>query len=215
VVAVDYRLAPEHPFPAAVDDALAAYTWVHRHGAELGIADGQVGVMGDSAGGNLAAVVAQQTRKGGRGSHADVPPPVVQGLIYPVVDARFETVSMKTLADGFLLTRATMEYFRQVYLPDRADWMEAEASPLLASDLGRLAPALVVTAGFDPLRDDGVAYADALVAAGVDVEYRCYDDQIHGFMVMGILADSLSLATEVCDAMGRLMRRSAPGQPLK
>ncbi len=210
VVAVDYRLAPEHPFPAAVDDAVVAYAWVHRHSRELGIADGQVGVMGDSAGGNLAAVVAQVTRRGARASDADVPPPVVQGLVYPCADAHLDTDSMEALGDGFLLTRASMEYYRGEYLPHRADWETAKASPLLAGDLTGLAPALVVTAGFDPLRDDGADYAEALRRAGVDVEYRCYDDQIHGFMVMGVLSDALALTTEVCDAMGRLMRRSAP-----
>ena len=213
VVAVDYRLAPEHAFPAAVDDALAAYAWVHRHCGELGIAEGQVGVMGDSAGGNLAAVVAQETRSGGPAAVADLPPPVAQGLVYPVADVRFDTPSMQTMGAGFLLTRDTMEYYRGEYLPRRADWVTPRASPLLAGDLSGLAPALVVTAGFDPLRDDGANYAEALRTAGVDVEYRCYDDQIHGFMGMGVLSDSLALATEVCDSMGRLMRRSAPKGP--
>jgi acetyl esterase len=207
VVAVDYRLAPEDPFPAAIDDAVAAYQWVHRHAEELGIAEGRVGVMGDSAGGNLAAAVAQLTRAGA-GSLDDVPPPVAQGLIYPAVDARLDTPSMHTLSSGFFLTRASMEYFRGAYLPNREDWETAKASPLLAEDHRGLAPALVVTAGFDPLRDDGVNYAEALRKAGVEVEYRCYDDQIHGFVSMGILADSLALATEVCDAMGQWMRRT-------
>ena len=117
------------------------------------------------------------------------------------------------MGDGFLLTRDTMEYYRGEYLPRRADWETPRASPLLAGDLSGLAPALVVTAGFDPLRDDGANYAEALRPAGVDVEYRCYDDQIHGFMGMGVLSDSLALATEVCDSMGRLMRRTAPTGP--
>jgi acetyl esterase len=114
------------------------------------------------------------------------------------------------MAEGFFLTLANMEYYRQEYLPNRSDWESAGASPLLADDLTGLAPALIVTAGFDPLRDDGANYAEALRKAGVEVEYRCYDDQIHGFMGMGILSDSLALATEVCDSMGRLMRRRAP-----
>ncbi|HEV3282017.1 MAG TPA: alpha/beta hydrolase fold domain-containing protein [Acidimicrobiales bacterium] len=207
VVAVDYRLAPEDPFPAAVDDALAAYCWVHQHHDELGIADGQVGVMGDSSGGNLAAVVAQLARAGtGR---APAPPPIAQGLVYPVVDARLGSESMRSLADGFLLTRAAMEFYRGQYLPDRSLWESPMASPVLAPDLGGLAPALVVTAGFDPLRDDGAAYAQALQRAGVVVEHRRYEDQIHGFMHLGIVADSLALATEVCESMGRLMRHSS------
>jgi acetyl esterase len=209
VVAVDYRRAPECPFPAAVEDAVAAYAWVQRHCSELGVADGRVGVMGDSAGGNLAAVVAQET-SGGPSVGPGVPPPVAQGLVYPGVDARLDTPSLRSVGDGFFLTRTGMEYFRSAYLPDRADWESAKASPLLADDLSGLAPALVVTAGFDPLRDDGANYAEALANAGVEVEYRCYDDQIHGFMGMGILSDSLALATEVCDAMGRLMHRPVP-----
>ncbi len=210
VVAVDYRLAPEHPFPAAVDDAVAAYAWVQRHAGELGVDPDRVGVMGDSAGGNLAAVVALETRDGGP---SDVPAPAAQGLIYPAVDARLGTETVRTLADGFFLTSEAMEEARRLYLPDPEDWTAWRASPLLAEDHRGVAPALVVTAGFDPLRDDGSNYAEALRAAGVPVEYRCYDDQVHGFMGMGILPDSLALATEVCDAMGRLLRRSGQGSP--
>lgn len=205
VVAVDYRLAPEHPFPAAVDDALAAYGWVHEHAEELGIASGQVAVMGDSAGGNLAAVVAQQTRSG-----AGAPPPCAQVLVYPALDARFDSASMASFGDGFFLARRSIEYFRSAYLPDPATWEDPSATPLLADDVAGLAPALVVTAGFDPLCDDGEAYAARLDAAGVEVEHRCYADQVHGFFGMGIVPDSLALATEVCDAAGRLVRRSVP-----
>ena len=204
VVSVDYRLAPEHPFPAAVDDCLAAYAWVHGNSEELGFAPGQVGVMGDSAGGNLAAVVAQQTRDG-----EPAPPPVAQGLVYPAVDALLRSESLLSMGDGFSLTLPDIERFRAEYLPDPADWEDPRASPLLAGDVAGVAPALVVTAGFDPLRDDGARYAEALRRDGVAVEYRCYQDQIHGFLGMGVLADSLALATEVCDTMGRLVRRSA------
>jgi acetyl esterase len=211
VVAVDYRLAPEHPFPAAVDDAVAAYSWVQRHADELGVDPRQVGVMGDSAGGNLAAVVALETRDGGAGP--DVPAPAAQGLVYPAVDARLDTESIRSLSDGFFLTSEAMEQARALYLPEPEDWTAWRASPLLAEDHRGVAPALVVTAGFDPLRDDGSNYAEALRAAGVPVEYRCYDDQVHGFMGMGILPDSLALATEVCFAMGRLLRRSDHGSP--
>jgi acetyl esterase len=211
VVAVDYRLAPEHPFPAAVEDALAAYAWVQRSHDELGTAPGQVGVMGDSAGGNLAAVVALETRPG-RPAHApDVPPPVAQGLVYPAVDARLDSPSMDELAEGFFLTRAGMEAYRALYLPDPADWTDLRASPLLAPDHAGVAPAVIVTAGFDPLRDDGRRYAEALRAAGVEVDLRCYDDQIHGFFGMGIIPECLALAIETCDAMGRLMARAAAG----
>ena len=208
VVSVAYRLAPEDPYPAAVEDALGAFAWVQEHSHEVGHLEGQVGVMGDSAGANLAAVVAMRTRSG-TGRVSDIPAPVAQGLVYPALDARFESESARTLSDGFLLTVASMEFFRSSYAPDRSQWESGDISPLLADDHRDLAPALVVTAGFDPLRDDGARYAEVLEKAGVEVEYRCYDDQVHGFMAMGILPDSLALATEVCDAMGHLMRRSS------
>lgn len=205
VVAVDYRLAPEHPFPAAVDDSLSAYQWVHRHADELGFEPGQVGVMGDSAGGNLAAVVALEARSGlGEG----VAPPVAQVLVYPAVDAHFDADSYRSMAERFFLTDELMEFYRSSYLPNAADRDSPKASPLRAADHSGLAPALVITAGFDPLRDDGAKYAEVLRAAGVDVGYRCYDDQIHGFMGMGINPVCLALATEIAEAAGRLMRRS-------
>ncbi len=209
VVAVDYRLAPEHPFPAAVEDALAAYAWVQRNHETLGTAPGRVGVMGDSAGGNLAAVVAQETRPGQRSAAADVPPPVAQCLVYPSVDARFVTESYRVMGDGFLLTGEGMAAYRAHYVPDPADWETLRASPILCEDLAGVAPAVVVTAGFDPLRDEGDGYARALAAAGVEVEHRCYDDMVHGFFGMGVVPDCLALATEVCAAMGSLMRRVA------
>ncbi len=219
VVAVDYRLAPEDPFPAAVDDALSAYAWVCGHADELGIAEDRVGVMGDSAGGNLAAVVALLTRKGASVPTASavtvapgIPSPFAQGLIYPGLSTRFDSESIHTFAEGFFLTLQNMKGFRRTYLPDQADWELAEASPLLADEVDGVAPALVVTAGFDPLHDEGQAYADRLKRAGVDVEYRCYDDQVHGFFNMGILADSLALSIEVCDTMGRLMHRADPNR---
>ena len=202
VVSVDYRLAPEHPYPAAIEDALAAYAWVHDHHRDLGTAAGVVGVMGDSAGGNLAAVVALCGRDGA------VPAPVAQGLVYPALDARLDSPSIHEFADGFFLTRAGMEAYRRHYVPDPAVWETWRASPVLVEDKRGVAPALVVTAGFDPLRDEGATYARDLGAAGVDVEYRCYDDMVHGFFGMGVVPDCLALATEVCDAMGALMRRA-------
>jgi acetyl esterase len=207
VVAVDYRLAPEHPYPAAVEDCLAAYAWVQRNHAVLGTAPGKVGVMGDSAGGNLAAVVAQETRPGRRSAADDVPPPVAQCLVYPALDARFVTESFRLMGDRFFLTKEGMEAYRAHYLPDPATYGDVRPSPILCDDLDGLAPAVVVTAGFDPLRDDGTGYAEALADAGVAVEYRCYDDMVHGFFGMGVVPDCLALATEVCDAMGSLMRR--------
>jgi acetyl esterase len=203
VVAVDYRRAPEHPFPAAIDDAVAAYIWVQRHPGELSIAPGRVGVMGDSAGGNLSAALALEVRG------LSVLPPVAQGLVYPAVDLdtlRFP--SHQSVGSGFGLERAAIEWFRSQYLPSPDDRRSPRVSPLLASDLTGAAPALVVTAGFDPLRDEGKAYADALAAAGVPVRYRCYDDMIHGFFGFGILPEGMAIATEVCQAMGDLMQAS-------
>lgn len=199
VVAVDYRLAPEHVFPAAVEDCVAAYRWVQTHADRLGVEPGRVGVMGDSAGGNLAAVVAQEARD------LDVPPPVAQCLVYPATDARMDSRSLDLFAEGFFLSRADMEWFRGHYLPDPADWTNPVASPLLADDLSGLAPAVVVTAGFDPLRDEGDAYADRLRDAGVPVRWRCYDDMVHGFFGMGVLPEGMAVITEVCAAMGDLM----------
>jgi acetyl esterase len=199
VVAVDYRLAPEHPFPAGIDDAVAAYRWVNDHATELSIEPGRVGVMGDSAGANLAAVVAQVTRD------TDVPAPVAQCLIYPATDAYLREPSHEIFANGFFLTRDSMEFFRSTYLPDQSDWDSPLASPIEQTDLAGVAPALIVTAGFDPLRDEGRRYAEMLVEAGVPTRYRCYDDMVHGFFGMGILPGGMAMATEICLGMGDLM----------
>ena len=199
VISVDYRLAPEHPFPAAVDDAVAAYRWVHDHAGELSIEPGRVGVMGDSAGGNLAAVIAQVTRD------TDVPAPVAQCLVYPSTDARLREQSHQTFAEGFFLTKASMEWFRAKYLPDTADWDSPLASPIEQPDLSGVAPAIVVTAGFDPLRDEGQRYAERLADAGVTVRYRCYDDMVHGFFGMGVLPNGIDIAAEISFGMGELM----------
>ena len=206
VVAVDYRLAPEHPFPAAVDDSLSAYQWVHRHADQLGFEPGQVGVMGDSAGGNLAAVVALKPARGWarawrRRSHrsSSIPRSTRTSMRSPT--GRWPSASCSPRSSWSSTGAATSPTLRTASRrrPRRC------ARP----DHSGLAPALVVTAGFDPLRDDGEKYAEVLRAAGVEVGYRCYDDQIHGFMGMGINPVCLALATEIAEAAGRLMRRSA------
>ena len=199
VISVDYRLAPEHPFPAAIDDVVAAYRWVNDHAAELSIEPGRVGVMGDSAGANLAAVIAQVTRD------TDVPAPVAQCLIYPATDLFLREASHEIFATGFFLTRESMDWFRAQYLPDLSDWDSPLASPIEQKDLSGVAPALIVTAGFDPLRDEGRRYAEMLVEAGVPTRYRCYDDMVHGFFGMGILPGGMAMATEICLGMGDLM----------
>jgi acetyl esterase len=175
VLAVDYRLAPEHRFPAAVDDAVAAFGWAVREAAALGADPARVGVAGDSAGGNLAAVVAQVTT---RASDAR---PVAQLLIYPVTDLSTKHPSYRLFSDGFFLTEADMDWYRANYLPDESAAHDPRASPLRASDLSGLPPAVVLTAGFDVLRDEGEAYAKRLLDAGVPTELRRNAGQIHGF----------------------------------
>ncbi|HRI09155.1 MAG TPA: alpha/beta hydrolase [Nannocystaceae bacterium] len=175
VIAIDYRLAPEHPFPAAADDALAAFCWVAEHADELGVDPRRIAVGGDSAGGNLSAVVALDTR-------GEAHRPCLQLLIYPAVDLTMSFPSIERLGVGFFLEKATMEWFMDRYLPDRAVRTHPRASPWFVGDLAGAAPALVITAGFDPLRDEGDAYAARLRDAGVAVDHRCVGDMFHGFI---------------------------------
>lgn len=177
VVAVDYRLAPEHKFPAAVDDALASYRWLAGEAVALGLDPDRIVVAGDSAGGTLAAVVAQEVRH-------EPHPPCLQWLIYPATDLAGDTPSHRSCADGFLLTQADMTWFRTHYLNDTAEIDDPRASPLRSPDLSGVAPALVFTAGFDPLRDEGQAYAGKLRAAGVKTIHREFETLIHGFVGM-------------------------------
>ncbi len=190
VVAVHYRLAPEHPFPAAVDDAYAAFAWVVANAGALGVDPARVAVAGDSAGGNLAAVVSQVARDRGG------PRPSFQLLVYPATDMTRSLASHRTFAEGYFLTEAMIDWFFASYLTDPEQQHDPRASPLRARDLTGLPPAHVVTAGFDPLRDEGEAYADALRAAGVPATSRCYDTMIHGFVSMAGLVDAAAHATD-------------------
>lgn len=199
VVSVDYRRAPEDPFPAAVQDAVAAFRWAHANPRELAVRPGAVAVMGDSAGGNLAAVVSQRTRDDGG------PTPIAQGLVYPATDLAAASRSVELFADGFLLTRADLDWFARQYVPDPADRSQPDVSPLRAADVAGLPPTHVWTAGFDPLRDEGRAYADRLADAGVPTRYRCLDDQVHGFFGMGALPGGLARIAAVCREMGELV----------
>lgn len=177
VFSVDYRLAPEHPAPAAVEDSCAAYTWVTDHAADFGVPADRVAVGGDSAGGGLAAVVAQWAVSN------PVPAPALQLLLYPVTDLGAQTRSRTLFADGFVLTGHDMAFFRDCYLAESPLAVtDPRVSPLLADDLSGVAPALVVTAGFDPLRDEGDLYAAALERAGVPVDLRRMGPMVHGFM---------------------------------
>ncbi|OBH99586.1 alpha/beta hydrolase [Mycobacterium scrofulaceum] len=190
VLSVDYRLAPEHPAPAAVEDAYAAFRWAYDHAEELGAAPGRVAVGGDSAGGNLAAVVCQRARDEG------APAPVLQWLIYPRTDFTSQTRSLGLFARGFLLTKRDIDWFESQYLRgsgvDRAD---PRVSPLLARSLAGLAPALIAVAGFDPLRDEGESYAMALRAAGTAVDLRCMGSLTHGFINLFQLGGGSAAAT--------------------
>ena len=194
VLSVDYRMGPEQRFPAAVDDCVAATRWAQAHGAELGIDAARVAVGGDSAGGNLAAVVALVLRD------ADAPPLRLQLLIYPATDMRCLAPSHTTNGQGYLLTADSLAYYRGHYLADRSEWTDWRASPLLAADHARLPPALVLTAGFDPLRDEGRQYADALSSAGTPAQYVCFERQVHGFITMSRVIDEANTAVDLCCA---------------
>jgi acetyl esterase/lipase len=176
VVALDYRLAPEHKFPAAVEDCLAAYRWIREKGRDLGGDTARVAVAGDSAGGNLSAVVSQLAATGG------IPVPTCQVLIYPAVDFSLDTPSHRELADGHVIPRDRILWYSEQYLRGEADKADLRAAPLRAPSLAGQPPTLIVTGGFDPLRDEGRAYADRLREAGVDVVYREYPGQIHAFV---------------------------------
>jgi acetyl esterase len=181
VVSVDYRLAPEHPFPAAADDCYAATRWAHANAAAIDGDPGRLAVGGDSAGGNLAAVVSLMARDRAG------PPLCFQLLVYPVTNASFDTASYRDNAEGYLLTRASMEWFWNHYCPTTEQKRNPYASPARAQNLANLPPALVLTAEFDPLRDEGEAYAAALRAARVPAEAVRYDGLIHGFFAMSHL----------------------------
>lgn len=176
VLNVGYRLAPEHPFPAAFEDAEAAFLWAHAHAAELGIDADRIALGGDSAGGNLSAAVSwARTRAGG-------PAPAFQFLIVPATDLAGHTRSTDLFAEGYFLTEANMEWYKNHYLPPGVDRTDPRASPLLADDLTGLPPAYVAVAGFDPLRDEGEAYAARLREAGVPVTLRRHSSAVHPFI---------------------------------
>jgi acetyl esterase len=198
VLSIDYRLAPEHKAPAAVEDAYAAYLWAVDHVGELGADPTRIAVGGDSAGGNLAAVASQLARNAG------APLPVLQLLIYPVTNYFSGDTRSKTLfADGFFLTKKDMDWCRAHYLGGAAiKAADPRISPLLADDLSGLPPAVVVTGGFDPLRDEGTQYAEALAAAGVPVDHRQFGTLIHGFVNFFPLGGGSATATaEVVSAL--------------
>jgi acetyl esterase len=207
VVSIDYRLGPEHRFPAAVLDCVAATRWVHDHAASLGVDAQRLAVGGDSAGGNLAAVVAIAARD--MAAEAGPLPIRFQLLIYPATDMRRITASHQSHAQGYLLTQDTLAYFHDHYIDDAAHDLDWRASPLRHEDLRKLPPALVITAGYDPLRDEGLAYSQRLSEAGNRATHICFERQIHGFITMGRVIDEANEAVAIC--AGALRRALAPG----
>jgi acetyl esterase len=201
VIAVDYRLAPEHRFPAAVDDAYAAVVWTATHAHEIWGDAARLAVTGDSAGGTLAAVACQLARERG------TPRIAYQALLYPATDLTRDSSYPSREAfggGGYFLSTADMYWFRAQYLSDPdAQSQDARVSPLVNADLSGLPPALVITAGYDPLRDEGKAYADRLSAAGVPVEYRCFETTVHAFVSFTAL---IPVGLEALALVGSRMR---------
>jgi acetyl esterase len=208
VLAIDYRLAPEHPFPAAVEDARAALAWAFANAAELGADERRVGVGGDSAGGTLAAVVSQLA------AHDGGPAPVLQLLIYPATHHGGVGRSRELFGEGFLLTNAAIDWFDAHYLGTAgAQGSDPRASPLLADDLSGLAPAFVVTAAFDPLRDEGEAYAEALRAAGTPATLRRFPGFIHAFIgAAGVSRACHDAVVEIAGATRAMFGAAVPAE---
>lgn len=196
LLAIDYRLAPEHPFPAAAEDAFAAYAWASANAAQLGADPARIAVGGDSAGANLAAVASLLARD------ADLPPPAMQLLIYPVTTADEEMPSRHTCGEGFLLSRPDMDFFEAHYLPAGTDRSDPRVSILGADDLSGLPPAYLSIAGFDPLRDEGIAFAERLREAGVPVSLRLHPGLVHTFANLTAICPSARQA--MLEAVGAL-----------
>jgi acetyl esterase len=196
VLSVDYRLAPEHPFPAAAEDAFAAYEWATANSARLAAEPGRIGIGGDSAGANLAAGACLAARDAGLAA------PAMQLLIYPVAETAGSAPSRRTFSDGFMLTRADMDWFEDHYLPPGVDRSDPRVALLNAADLSALPPAYIATAGFDPLRDEGEAYARRLREAGVRVALRRHAGLVHTFLNLTAICPSARAA--MLEAAGAL-----------
>ncbi len=202
VLVPDYRLAPEHPFPAAPDDCERATRFIADNAADFGIDATRLALAGDSAGGNLAAITARRLRDAGGG-----PTILFQALTYPATNFAAEGGSLVENGTGYMLTKATMDQFRGMYLGSEAQWLDPDASPLHAEDLTGLPPALVQVAGYDPLRDEGLAYADRLREAGVATQVIAYPTMIHGFLRMGRLVNMAQVGMDdIAVALRRAFR---------
>ena len=199
VLAVDYRLAPEHPFPAASEDCYAVSCWAAANSTQLGGSPGLISIGGDSAGGNLAAVVALMARD------RNGPEFAMQLLLYPITEPSMASASFRENAEGYLLTKTMMAWFWDHYCPDIEQRKHPLISPLMASDLSGLPPALMITAEFDPLRDEGEAYAARLKEAGVEVEMRRFNGFIHGFFS---LAGIIEATREAVELVGSALRKA-------
>ncbi len=196
VLSVEYRLAPEHKFPAAVDDAYTALRWVQENGLSKGLNPQKIAIGGDSSGGNLAAVACQDAKRN------DTPQPLIQALIYPTTDSHFTAHSHTLFSKGFFLTEERMHWYRDHYLRNAADRDDPRASPLIEEDLQGLAPALVITAGFDPLRDEAEDYARKLKNSDVPVGVVRFDGMVHGFSSLsGLLPDADKSLKIIADAV--------------
>ncbi len=202
VIAIDYRMAPEHPFPAPVEDSLAAFRHIRDNALVFDTLPDRIAVGGDSAGGNLSAVVCQQTKLAGEKM------PAFQMLIYPATDSTTVTESRRTLGEGYFLTQALMDWFWQHYVPADTDLSDLRLSPLLAKDFAGLPPAYVLTAGYDPLKDEGHAYAEKLRQAGVKVTYANFPGTLHGFFSMTrFLKQGLVANDEAAGVLGAFFGR--------
>jgi len=197
VISIDYRLSPEHPFPAPTDDGVAAFRHIRDNAASFEVDAARIAVGGDSAGGAIAAVVCQAVRDaGGQG-------PAFQMLIYPATDSSKQSASRVAFAEGYFLTKDLMDWFWKAYVPAGTDLADLRLSPLLAKDLKGLPPAFVLTAGYDPLRDEGRAYADRLIEAGIKTTYVNYPGTIHGFFSLTrFLSQGLKANDEAAAVMG-------------
>ena len=196
VFSIDYRLAPEHPFPAGLDDCVAAIEWVRHNAPDYGIDPACIAVGGDSAGSNLAAAAVIRLRD------TDAPPLALQLLIYPAVDLTADTPSLRDFADGYLLSRSALDNFTEMYLPETSMRSDPLVSPSLRADLSNLPRTFIQTAEFDPLRDEARIFAEKLMAAGTPVEYKCYPGMVLGFIRMGARVDRAFEALD--DACGIL-----------
>ena len=191
VISVDYRMGPEHKFPAAFDDCVAAFQWTVQNANRLGIDAKRIAMGGDSAGGNLTAAACLQLR--------EYPvQPAFQLLIYPATIMWQDTPSYHANGQGYMLTKDSIAYYTDNYLRDRNDAKDWRASPQWADSHAGLPPAFVMTAGYDPLRDEGLMYADALSKAGVSTQYVCFERQIHGFITMGRVMQEANTAVSMC-----------------